>query len=193
MTIASGPVARSTTAVSKRSGQLLIAASTLRDPNFAKTVVLIVKDDDKGTFGLVLNRPLETSVKDACRAALEAECEIELPLHLGGPCDGLLSVVHSQPELGEEVMSGVYFTTERDKIERLMADDPRPAKYFAGYAGWTAGQLDSELETGAWLLTPGDRDHVFEAEKDLWKSVITKVTVGRWVDVDQLPDDPSMN
>jgi putative transcriptional regulator len=87
----------------------------------------------------------------------------------------------------------VFFTTERDKIERLMAENPRPAKYFAGYAGWTAGQLDSEMETGAWLLSPGDRQHVFEEEKDLWKNVITRVTVGRWVDVDQLPDDPSMN
>ncbi len=180
--------------MTKRCGQLLIAASTLRDPNFAKTVVLIIKDDDKGTFGLVLNRPLETTVREACSTALETECDIEAPLHLGGPCDGLLSVVHSDPELGEvEVMSGVFFTTERDKIERLMAENPHPAKYFAGYAGWTAGQLDSEMETGAWLLSPGDRQHVFEEEKDLWKSVITRVTVGRWVDVDQLPEDPSMN
>jgi putative transcriptional regulator len=180
--------------VSTRCGQLLIAASSLHDPNFARTVVLIVKDDENGTFGLVLNRPLETSVKDACASAMEIDCQIDVPLHLGGPCEGIVSVVHSQPDLGElEIFSGIYFTTERDRIECLMADNPTPAKYFAGYAGWSAGQLDQELEAGAWLLTSADRRYIFNDEKDLWNRVITQITVGRWINVDQMPDDPSVN
>src|SRR5438045_5730243 len=84
-------------------------------------------------------------------------CEVDSPLHLGGPCEGLLTVIHEESELGElEVLSGVYFTAERDKIERILSDNPSPAKYFAGYSGWSAGQLDSELESGAWILTPAE-------------------------------------
>jgi putative transcriptional regulator len=180
--------------VNERRGNFLIAASTLADPNFHRTVVLIVRDDENGTFGLVLNRPLETSVKDACATAMSIECEVESPLHLGGPCEGLLTVVHSESELGEvEVVNGVYFTSEREKIERLMSDNPKPAKYFAGYAGWSAGQLDAELETGAWLLTPAEKTLIFEGHADLWNRVITQVTVGKNIDIDRMPEDPSMN
>ena len=180
--------------MSKRIGQFLIAASTLKDPNFHRTVVLIIRDDDSGTFGLVLNRPLELSVREACETAMSVACEVESPLHVGGPCEGLLTVVHREKRYAElEVADGIYFTQMRDQIEQLLSENPKPARYFAGYAGWSAGQLDSELETGAWLLTPANQSLVFEPPSDLWNKVITQVTVGRWVDVDQMPEDPSMN
>src|SRR5947208_2720291 len=86
--------------MSERCGQLLIATSPLKDPNFHRTIVLIVRDDENGTFGLVLNRPLETTVKDACASAMSFECDVDAPLHFGGPCLGLLTVIHPQPELG---------------------------------------------------------------------------------------------
>jgi len=180
--------------VSDRPGQLLIASSPLRDPNFHRTVVLIIRDDENGTFGLVLNRPLETTVKDAVAGAASLECQIESPLHLGGPCEGMLTVLHSDQELGEtEVLSGVFFTAEREKIERIMSDNPQPAKYFAGYSGWSAGQLDSEMESGAWILTPAEKTLVFAGPDDMWNRIITQVTVGKWVDVDRMPEDPSVN
>jgi putative transcriptional regulator len=180
--------------VPERRGQLLIATSPLQDPNFQRTVVLIIRDDDNGTFGLVLNRPLETTVKDAVADAASLDCQIESPLHLGGPCEGMLTVLHSDRELAEtEVIDGVYFTAERDKIERLMSDNPQPAKYFAGYSGWSAGQLDSEMDSGAWILTPAEKTLVFAGPDDLWNRIITQVTVGKWVNVDRMPEDPSVN
>jgi putative transcriptional regulator len=180
--------------VPSRSGQFLIASSALRDPNFARSIVLIVKDDDKGTFGLVINRPSETTVKEACSAALETTCEIEQPLYIGGPCEGLFSVIHGDRDLGEvEVLPGIFFTAEGGKVERLIADNPQPAKHFAGYAGWSAGQLDAEMETGAWLLTPADQSHIFMPDDELWSRVMTQLTVGKWVDVDEMPEDPSVN
>jgi putative transcriptional regulator len=180
--------------MSERCGQLLIATSPLKDPNFHRTIVLIVRDDENGTFGLVLNRPLETTVKDACASAMSFDCDVDLPLHLGGPCEGLLTVIHAESELGEmEVLPGVHFTAEREKIERILSDNPKPAKYFAGYSGWSAGQLDSELEAGAWILTPAEKTLLFAEPDDLWNRVITRVTVGKWVDVDKMPRDPSNN
>jgi putative transcriptional regulator len=180
--------------VPERQGQLLIATSPLQDPNFNRTVVLIVRDDDNGTFGLVLNRPLETTVKDACASAMSFDCEIEQPLHLGGPCEGVLSVLHSDEDLSElEVMPGVFFTQTRDNIERLMGDNPKPAKYFAGYSGWSAGQLDAEMEAGAWILTPAEKTLVFASPDAMWNRIMTQVTIGKWVDVDKMPEDPSVN
>jgi putative transcriptional regulator len=177
-----------------RNGQLLIATSPLKDPNFHRTVVLIVRDDENGTFGLVLNRPLDTTVKEATAEALDGECPVEAPLHLGGPCEGMLTVLHSQKELGEvEVMPGVHFTQGRDMIEQLMRDDPKPAKYFVGYSGWSAGQLDGEMEGGAWILTPADKALIFDNPEAMWNRIITQVTIGKLVDVDRMPDDPSVN
>src|SRR3954469_9554489 len=155
--------------MSERQGQLLIATSPLQDPNFHRTVVLIVRDDENGTFGLVLNRPLETTVKEAIEGSMVGECAVDQPLHLGGPCEGLLTVLHSQAELGDaEVMPGVHFTQGRDMIERLLADNPKPAKYFVGYSGWSAGQLDSEMESGAWILTPAEKTLVFASPDAMW-------------------------
>ena len=180
--------------MSERRGQLLIATSPLQDPNFHRTVVLIVRDDENGTFGLVLNRPLETSVKEATASAMVGECEVEQPLHLGGPCEGLLTVLHGKSDLGElEVLPGVFFTAGRDMIEKLMSENPQPAKYFAGYSGWSAGQLDGEMETGAWILTPAEKTLVFANPDAMWNRIITQVTIGKHVDVDRMPEDPSMN
>ena len=157
-------------------------------------MVLIVRDDENGTFGLVLNRPLETTVKEAIEGAMVGECAIEAPLHLGGPCEGMLTVLHGDPGLGEaEVMEGVYFTAARESIERILADNPKPAKYFAGYSGWSAGQLDSEMESGAWILTPAEKTLVFANPDAMWNRIITQVTIGKNVDVDRMPEDPSVN
>ena len=180
--------------MSERRGQLLIATSPLADPNFHRTVVLIIRDDENGTFGLVLNRPLETTVKEATEGAVVGGCEIEQPLHLGGPCEGMLTVLHSNRDLGEvEVMEGVFFTAARDMIERIMADDPKPSKYFAGYSGWSSGQLDNEMDSGAWILTPAEKSLVFASPDAMWKRIITQVTIGKHVDVDRMPEDPSVN
>jgi putative transcriptional regulator len=180
--------------VPERRGQLLIATSPLKDPNFHRTVVLIVRDDENGTFGLVLNRPLETTVKEATAGAMVGDCDVDSPLHLGGPCEGLLTVLHSREDMGEvEVLPGVFFTAARDQIERLMADNPKPAKYFAGYSGWSAGQLDSEMDSGAWILTPAEKTLVFANPDAMWNRIITQVTIGKHVNVDQMPEDPTMN
>jgi len=180
--------------VPERRGQLLIATSPLKDPNFHRTVVLIVRDDENGTFGLVLNRPLETTVKDAVEGAVIGGCEIDQPLHLGGPCEGMLTVLHSAQDLGEvEVMQGVYFTAARDKIERIMSDDPKPAKYFAGYSGWSAGQLEAELEEPSWLVADAEPEDAFASDPDeLWRNALHRLG-GRYALMAAMPFDPRLN
>src|SRR5687767_11112387 len=92
-------------------GQLLIASPKLVDPNFFHTVILLVQHNDEGALGLVLNRPLRTTVKEMWREVAEdEECEVEGPLHQGGPCEGALMVVHADAAEAEaQVTDGVYF------------------------------------------------------------------------------------
>jgi putative transcriptional regulator len=190
-----------------RAGQLLIASARLGDPNFSRTVVLLVQDDEEhGTLGLVLNRPTGTSVKEACADQLSIACAIEAPLFKGGPCEGVLTVLHGDSDSSDiEVTEGVHFTSRRESIESIMlkSDDasspdstnnPTP-RFFVGYAGWAVGQLDNELEAGGWLLLPATPDHVFRsgADEEQWNKLITEVTLGKWVDPEKMPEDPTVN
>lgn len=180
-----------------RAGKLLIASGKLQDPNFARAVVLIIQDDPSGTMGLVLNRPMEMTVQDACEDVLESSCAVEAPLHQGGPCERLLTVLHTRGGYGEiEVCDGVYFTAEKVKILELMTmdgDEAGRTKYFAGYAGWTKDQLDNEIKAGAWLLANADTKHIFDGDDNLWSRMFTELTLGKWVDPKRIPDDPSVN
>src|SRR3982751_5237695 len=98
-------------------GHLLISSPRLMDPNFVRTVVLMVQHGEEGALGLILNRPLQATVRDVCEKVLETPCEIEAPLHQGGPCEGPLMVLHTDADGGiggeVEVMPGVHFTAER--------------------------------------------------------------------------------
>jgi putative transcriptional regulator len=180
--------------MASRRGQLLIASPRLRDPNFARTVVLIVKDDDDGgALGVILNRPLDVTVADAVREIVEAAEAVDEPVHQGGPCEGPLIVLHDNPAAGgEEIVTGVRFSMDKEDIEWLMEHHKGAIKYFAGYSGWGAGQLDAEIDEGAWLLTPATADHIFEKQGD-WSKLSTWLALGKKIDIERIPDDPSVN
>src|SRR3954462_8299440 len=103
--------------MTSRRGQLLIASPRLRDPNFHKAVVLIVKDEEDGTLGVVLNRPLDVTVADAVGQEVESAVDLDHPIHQGGPGDGPLSVLHNNPAAGgDEVIGGIRFCMDKEDI-----------------------------------------------------------------------------
>ena len=172
----------------------MIASARLRDPNFAQTVVLIVQHDAAGALGLVLNRPLETTVQEACSELLDHSVEADGVLHQGGPCEGLLMVVHTQSDIGEvEILPGVFFTADRTKIEWLLANVGSDIRYFVGYSGWGAGQLEAEVSTGSWVIEAAGKPTVFSDDPKQWSKLAARATVGRYVDPDRIPDDASLN
>ena len=176
------------------AGHFLIASPDLVEPNFARSVVLIVQHGEDNALGLIVNRPLETTVREVCEKVLEVECEADGVLFQGGPCEGPLMVLHTDDARSDiEVKPGVHFSTDREQIEWLLAHDEGPIKYFVGYAGWAAGQLESELERGSWLTIPATEDHIFTAGKGLWSKMLTAATLGKWIDPSRIPDDPSVN
>jgi putative transcriptional regulator len=178
-------------------GHLLIAAPNLRDPNFFRSVVLLVQHNDQGALGVVLNRPLETSIQEAWPQVSEEPCNAEGLLHQGGPCPGPLMVLHTDPTNSQiEVCDGIHFSTDKDTIEQLVTQTAGPLKFFVNYAGWGPGQLEGEIEAGGWLTTPAADEQVFTDDKELWTLALRladRRTRLAGVDPKLIPDDPSLN
>ena len=176
------------------AGHFLIASPTLMDPNFFHSVVLIVQHDENGAMGVILNRPLTTTVEEVCQQVLEHDCHLEGFLHMGGPVTGPLMAVHTADEAAQtEVLKDVHFTTEKDRLERLMVMDEVTARFFVNYSGWTAGQLDAEIEEGSWLTLAATREQIFSSTDDLWTRLNKTATLGKWISPDRIPDDPTVN
>jgi putative transcriptional regulator len=181
-------------AMESTQGKLLLASPRLLDPNFSRTVVLMVQHNEQGALGLVLNRPLQITVRQACEQSLGEACEVDGLLHQGGPCEGPLMVLHAnEMSKDADVLPGVFFTTEKTKIESLLKQQISSARYFVGYSGWTAGQLESEMELDSWVIADAIPEHVFGEEENLWTRLIRQRLLGPWIDPSNIPDDPSVN
>jgi len=177
-------------------GQLLIASPKLFDPNFFRSVVLLVQHTENGALGLVLNRPLEMTIASAWEQVSEMPCEATGFLHQGGPCDGPLMVVHTDASIPEmPVIPDVFFTTDRDAIQQLVTQNHSKMKFFVGYAGWSPGQLETELEDGGWLMVSAENKHIFETEEDLWPALMREISDAMYANLNPkvIPPDPSMN
>ncbi len=180
------------------AGKFLLASSALLDPNFERSIVLIVQHNEEGALGLIVNRPMKASLKEVCSDACDPPvvCAREGPVYHGGPCEGVMMVLHARAMDAQiNVVDGVYFTMDVAAIESLMLAPDVPMKVFVGHAGWTAGQLEAEIATGSWLIVPADSDQVFfdGSGKDQWTKLTRNATLGRWIDPGRIPDDPNMN
>jgi putative transcriptional regulator len=176
---------------------LLIGNTDLAEP-FGRSVVLLVRHDAEGALGLILNRPTTATLRDAWQRASQAPCHREQQLFLGGPCEGPLVALHTQEFLmGVEVLPGLYFSGEKDKLESLAAQsDAQPAKFFAGYSGWGAGQLEQEIARGSWSAMPAKIEHVFHSEDELWTRASRFVADMAWrqaLQIKEAPPDLSLN
>ncbi len=183
--------------MSNLTGQILIASPGLIGPNFRQTVVLIVQDTDEGAIGLILNRPSDKSVKNLWETIFHSEIAADQPLSLGGPVFGPLMMLHTRQELADlEIGAGLYFSTQKDYIERVVCDDVRPYKLFLGHSGWTEGQLRTEIDEGAWFHLPARREVVFGDDTELWQRLLQqagRLSLLRVLNTDTLPDDPGVN
>ena len=138
---------------------LLVASPALLDPNFLHSVVLLVEYDDEGALGLVLNRPLPLALEQVCEeGGMSYRGSTEATAWRGGPVDpqrGILLVQGGLPEDEDTVLDFTHFVSHRkDLLENLLADPQARYRLFLGYSGWGPGQLDQELELGAWTPRP---------------------------------------
>jgi putative transcriptional regulator len=176
-------------------GQLLVAGPALLDPNFWRTVVLVVEHNDEGALGLVLNRPSETSVADAV-PQLEALLDGDARLFIGGPVQPSAVIVLAEFEDATDAallaFDDVGVLATGSSVEELTAG-VRSGRAFLGHAGWGPGQLDDELERGDWILEPARLQDAFSlGPSGLWSEVLTRKG-GSYALVARMPADPSMN
>jgi putative transcriptional regulator len=169
------------------SGRLLIASPSMPD-YFHRTVILVVEHADEGAFGLVLNRPSETTVRDASPELAELIGDDHM-IHVGGPVQpNAVTAVgeHSDPSTATKLIVGSVGMVDLDdppEVHRL--------RVYAGYAGWSAGQLDGELEQEAWIVEDAHPDDPFR-DGDLWSEALARKG-GEFAVLARMPPDPSVN
>lgn len=175
-------------------GQLLVASPGLVDPNFRRSVVLVCEHGEEGALGVVLTRPSEATVAEAVPHFAEL-VEPEEVVFVGGPVEPQAVVAlaeYEEPEAGAAVLGPVGFVSA-DADPAALAERTTRARVFAGYSGWTAGQLEAELDEGAWIVAPGEPDDVFTDDPDeLWASALRRLG-GEYAFLATLPPDPSLN
>jgi putative transcriptional regulator len=178
-------------------GHLLVAAPGLADPNFFRSVVLMIHHDQGGAVGLVLNRISDSTIAEIWEAVSADPCDCQQRLILGGPVTGPLMALHTIVEFSEnEIIAGVHFSARKDSLDQIVRDPQHPFRIFSGYSGWAAGQLEGELRVGGWLTIAATYDFVFAEPEELWKQVTQ--AIGEQITTPVLkrthrPADPSQN
>lgn len=161
-------------------GKLLVASRTLADPDFAETVILLVRSDADGVVGLVLNRRTSVPLSLALQQ-LQAAKDRSDPVYLGGPVGtpAVFALLRSsaKPDEAEQVFSGVYWIASKNSFEKAIAGRPDPDIFhvYVGYAGWSTDQLRLEIALGSWFIFQGDATTVFDSDPhSLWRRLIQK-------------------
>ncbi|MDG9704287.1 YqgE/AlgH family protein [Streptomyces sp. DH37] len=185
------------TEVSSLTGRLLVATPALTDPNFDRAVVLLLDHDEEGSLGIVLNRPTPVDVGDVLEpwAALAGEPGV---VFQGGPVSldaalGVAVIPGAEGPLGWRRVHGAIGLVDLEAPPELLAAELGSLRIFAGYAGWGPGQLENELEEGAWYVVESEPGDVSAPDPErLWRDVLRRQR-SELAMVATYPDDPSLN
>lgn len=157
------------------AGKAILASPFLEDPNFFRTVVLLLQHSNNEALGLVLNRPTDFTLKKVVSMVCEEECVHDAFLHYGGPVDGPLIAVHDSATLGgSKFTETLWVTSDQDILKRLFIEKGVRFKLFDGLAGWGPGQLENELESGSWLVSDIDEETILSSE-DNWEVMVKEI------------------
>jgi len=163
------------------AGKFLVASRALGDPNFSETVILLLRyDEDQGAMGLIVNRRSEVPLSRVFEDLKQAKGRTD-PAYLGGPVetDNVLALLKSSdaPEDAQKVFGNVYLVANKELLEKTLAEKAEPSVFhvYLGYAGWGAGQLERELEVGAWHIMRPDAASIFAPDPDsVWQRLIRR-------------------
>ncbi len=182
--------------VPPQKGSFLISEPFLPDPNFERTVVLLCEHNEDGSFGFVLNKPSQVKVNEI----MEDLDELDATVFVGGPVQqNTLHFVHRSDKIegGTEITPGLFWGGNFDQLTFLGQEgliDINNFRFFAGYSGWSEGQLEEELKANSWIVTPpASADLIFDSDVDsLWKTVLKQLG-GRFHVYSNYPTDPRLN
>lgn len=179
-----------------RPGIVLVSEPFMLDPHFKRSVVLICEhNEEDGTIGFVLNRPLGMRVDDTV-AGME---DLQGELYYGGPvAQDTMHYLHRYGDILEDslpIMDGIWWGGNYEQLTTLLKSgqlSPDGVRFFLGYSGWSAGQLQEELDIDSWITSDGKGEYLFNNGEELWKQVLADKG-GRYTQVINYPEDPSLN
>lgn len=182
--------------IKAKTGRLLVSEPFMQDPYFKRSVVFLTEHNDRGSFGLIINKPLPMYLNEA----IENAPVFDSRLGLGGPVQN--ETLHYLHTLGTvipnsvEVMDGVFWGGDFEKIKELIIEgeiQPGNIRLFVGYAGWAEGQLKSEMESQSWIISRADKNILFtENPETLWNDILENMGKPYSYMVN-LPEDPRLN
>ena len=162
-------------------GRFLVASRDLGDPNFAQAVILLVQyGDEHGAMGLIVNRRTDVPLSRVFKDLKDAKDRTD-PIYIGGPVE-LNSVMAllksaSKVEDAKRVFGDVYVISSKELLQKTLASPAGPNAFHAylGYAGWEPGQLEHEVELGAWHIMPADAGEVFHSDPEsVWLRLVRR-------------------
>lgn len=176
-------------------GNILIAEPFLQGKYFSRAVIFMVEHDQNGSIGFVMNKPMIYSTSDLVTEL----AGIDFPVYIGGPVEtNQLYYIHTHPEIDDalHIAHGIYWGGDFAALTQLLQEHkilPDEIRFFAGYSGWSAGQLESELEENTWMIGDITNKQFFELQdKEMWEKSMSELG-GRYRIWSNFPKDPIMN
>lgn len=168
------------------TGKLLIAMPFLPDPRFSHAVIYICGHDAQGAMGLIVNKGLPTVSFDDLLTQMEVEMDVikaQIAIHYGGPVDvGRGFVLHSNDYVSEstvQIDSGFAMTATIDILRAMASNEgPHESLLALGYVGWSAGQLEQEIQENGWLTIDATAELVFGTDLDnKWRLALASLGI----------------
>lgn len=158
----------------------LVAVPQMLDPNFSQSVVYLISHGSEGAFGLIINRPAPISLEEVAEE-LGLKRKLKTPIFFGGPVERNRGfVLHGREDLlasSERVEQGVYLSGSPETL-KVLVESGDPFKFFLGYSGWGAGQLEEEIAHGSWLVLPSNPRMILTPKVEhLWDQVLREMGI----------------
>ncbi len=178
----------------KYKGKILVSRPVLNDDFFNRTVLVVVEDNEWGTIGFILNKPMDSQVHEFI-----FKLNSESTVYEGGPVHPhKLFYIHSRPDLIKDsiqISEDYYWSGNFNDVKESIASDrikPEEIRFFLGYSGWENGQLDDEFKENAWMVMENNFDLLADWNVNLWKRQL-KILGGEnllWLN---MPENPLLN
>jgi putative transcriptional regulator len=170
------------------AGSLLVATPILVDPNFYRTVILLLQHDEDGCVGVVLNRPTEEAVADHLPEWVDG-AEGRPVINYGGPVEPAVAIGLALTQEG--MSTGVPGLSLID-LSTPPEDKAPPLRIYSGYSGWGSDQLETEIAVGSWYVVQASPDDPFDNDEGQWRRVLRRQP-GFLSVVSTYPDDITLN
>lgn len=182
--------------VAPKKGRILVAEPFLQDNYFKRSIVLLTEHSEEGSVGFVLNKPIEIKVNEVMNGFPVIDAEVSI----GGPVS--TNTVHYIHTLGEavpnavHVFENIFWGGDFEFIKGLIQTGelkPDQIKFFLGYSGWHAGQLENELEQNSWLITEIKAQVIMQSSNaNIWKSTLSQLGE-KYKIWSNFPENPGLN